>query len=340
MDIFQKLKNIEQEAFEEIQKANSVSLLEELKTKYLGRKGELTNILRSVGKLSAAERPRLGQETNIVKSKIAEISSKQYSQLQQQEIKLQLEKEYIDTTLPGIQPEYGKLHPLTKTLNQILDVFISLGFQIVTGPEIESEYYNFEALNIPKNHPSRDMQDTFYMDSNLVLRTHTSPVQIRVMEKQQPPLRIVAPGKVYRCDADVSHSPMFHQIEGFMVDYNINFSHLKGVLTTFINQIFEKETKVRFRPSYFPFTEPSAEIDISCFICNGKGCRVCSESGWVEILGAGMINPKVFGAVGYPQNKYTGFAFGMGIERIAMLRYGINDIRLFYENDIRFLKQF
>jgi len=340
MDIFAELKKIEEEALKEIQAAAIAGLLEELKVKYLGRKGKLTTILRSIGTLSPADKPRLGKEGKILRNKIEQALTQRSASLQASEEQLQLKQGTLDTTLPGEMPAYGHLHPLTKVLDQVLEIFKGLGFKIAEGPEIENEFHNFEALNMPANHPSRDMQDTFYLENGLLLRTHTSPVQIRVMKNHTPPLRIVAPGKVYRCDADVSHSPIFHQIEGFMVDYHINFSHLKGMLTAFLNQTFGKETKVRFRPSYFPFTEPSAEVDISCVICNGNGCRVCSESGWVEILGAGMINPKVFEACGYPADKYTGFAFGLGIERIAMLKYGINDIRLFYENDIRFIQQF
>lgn len=340
MDIFQELRKIEAEALQEIQASAAASLLEELKIKYLGRKGQLTTILRSIGTLAAADKPRLGKESNILRNKLEQALAERTAVLQTSEEQIRLKQEKLDTTLPGERPVYGYLHPLTKIMDQVLEIFKGLGFKIAEGPEIENEFHNFEALNMPANHPSRDMQDTFYLENGLLLRTHTSPVQIRVMKNHTPPLRIVAPGKVYRCDTDISHSPLFHQIEGFMVDYQINFSHLKGMLTAFLNQTFGKNTKVRFRPSYFPFTEPSAEVDISCVICSGNGCRVCGESGWVEILGAGMINPKVFAACGYPTDKYTGFAFGLGIERIAMLKYGINDIRLFFENDIRFLHQF
>lgn len=340
MNAFSKLKNIEDEALNKIKEASSSSVLEELKIQYLGRKGELTLILREIGTLTKEERPRFGKEANITKEKVEKSIDERILSIQEKEQQTQIEEDFIDSSLPGIQPQFGKLHPITKTFNEILEIFVGLGFSIAQGPEIETEYNNFEALNMPKNHPSRDMQDTFYVEGDKVLRTHTSPVQIRVMKNEVPPLRIVAPGKVYRCDADISHSPMFHQIEGFMVDEVITFSHLKGVLTAFLSQVFSNSIKVRFRPSFFPFTEPSAEVDISCVMCNGSGCRVCGGSGWVEILGAGMINPKVFDAVDYPKGKYTGFAFGLGIERIAMLKYGINDIRLFFENDIRFLNQF
>ena len=246
----------------------------------------------------------------------------------------------FDTTLPGRREIYGTLHPITQVMEEIKTIFLGLGFQVEEGPEIETDYYNFEALNIPKDHPARDMQDTFYVEGEAVLRTHTSPVQIHVMEDREPPLRIIAPGKVYSCDSDVSHTPMFHQIEGLMVDENVSFSHLKGIMNIFLQEVFGKNTKVRFRPSFFPFTCPSAEVDIQCVICSGKGCRVCSQTGWVEILGAGMVDPAVFKFVNYDAEKWTGFAFGLGIERISMLKYGINDIRLFFENDLRFLKQF
>ena len=249
-------------------------------------------------------------------------------------------KETFDTTLPGRREICGTLHPITQVMEEIKSIFLGLGFQVEEGPEIETDYYNFEALNIPKDHPARDMQDTFYVEGEAVLRTHTSPVQIHVMEDREPPLRIIAPGKVYRCDSDVSHTPMFHQIEGLMVDENVSFSHLKGIMNIFLQEVFGKNTKVRFRPSFFPFTCPSAEVDIQCVICSGKGCRVCSQTGWVEILGAGMVDPAVFKFVNYDAEKWTGFAFGLGIERISMLKYGINDIRLFFENDLRFLKQF
>lgn len=340
MTISHQLQQIEEEALAKIKAASSLSRLEELRIIYLGRKGTLTLVLKEIGKLPAEEKPRWGKEINSLKQKLLTSLREQSAELTRKEETLKLEKERLDTTLPGVPINLGRLHPITQILNEIVETFLELGFQIAEGPDIENEYYNFEALNFPKDHPSRDMQDTLFAENDLILRTHTSPVQIRVMEKYKPPLRIIAPGKVYRCDADISHSPMFHQVEGFMVDYHINFSHLKGILRAFLNRIFGKDTKVRFRPSFFPFTEPSAEVDISCFICAGKGCRVCSESGWVEILGAGMIHPNVFKTVSYPPLKFRGFAFGMGIERIAMLRYGISDIRLFFENDIRFLRQF
>jgi phenylalanyl-tRNA synthetase alpha chain len=256
------------------------------------------------------------------------------------DLKKRLSSETIDVTLPGKYTPVGREHPINKVLREIEDIFVSMGFGIEEGPQVELDYYNFEALNVPKDHPARDMQDTFYITDDVLLRTHTSPVQIRTMEKQKPPLRFIAPGKVYRCDADISHTPMFHQVEGLMVDTDVSFSDLKGVLETFIHRMFSPETPVRFRPSFFPFTEPSAEVDIGCIFCEGKGCQVCKGTGWLEILGAGMVNPRVFEMVGYNPEVYTGFAFGMGVERITMLKYGIDDIRLFFENDLRFLRQF
>jgi len=340
MNISQKLKQIENESLSKTQKADNIPFLEDLRIKYLGRKGILTLLLKEIAILPPEQRPSFGKDINILKQKLTASIHAKSIELIQAEQAHKLDKECIDTTLPGAPINTGHLHPITQTLNEITEIFMGLGFSVVEGPEIESEYYNFDALNMIKDHPSRDMHDTFFIGNNLILRTHTSPVQIRIMEKESPPLRIIAPGKVYRCDADISHSPMFHQIEGFMVDYDINFSNLKSVLSVFLNKVFGKDTRIRFRPSYFPFTEPSAEVDISCLICKGRGCRVCGGTGWVEILGAGMIHPVVFKNVGYPAEKFSGFAFGMGIERIAMLKYRINDIRLFFENDTRFLEQF
>ena len=340
MSSLDRLKEIENEALAKIDTCKNIQELEDLKTLYLGRKGTVTTLLHQVGSLSKEERPLFGKEANKLKIKLNQIIDEKLARITLVEEEKQLIEEVIDTTLPGIPQKLGHIHPLTKTMQEIQNIFANLGFEVAEGPEVENEYYNFDALNFQKNHPSRDMQDTFFLENNLLLRTHTSPVQIRVMEEHKPPMRIIAPGKVYRCDADISHSPIFHQVEGFMVDYNINFSHLKGTLREFLVEVFGRDTKVRFRPSFFPFTEPSAEVDISCIICGGKGCRVCDHSGWIEILGAGMIHPNVFKAVGYKNDKYTGFAFGLGIERIAMLKYGIDDIRMFYENDLRFLKQF
>lgn len=340
MPISEDIEKIEKEAIEDIYKADTIQKLEEIRITYLGRKGLITGLLRQIGTLPEDQRPSFGQKINTLKEKINTKIHERVSTINQIEEQRRLKEEFIDPTLPGTPQHIGHIHPITQTMHEIIDVFNRLGFEVAGGPEIETEYYNFDALNMPKDHPSRDMQDTFFLENNLILRTHTSPVQIRVMEKNKPPLRIIAPGKVYRPDADISHSPMFHQIEGFMVDYNISLADLKGILSSFLIQIFGKDRQVRFRPSYFPFTEPSAEVDISCAICNGKGCRVCKETGWIEILGAGMIHPNVFRAVGYPEDLYTGFAFGLGVERITMLKYGINDIRMFFENDIRFLEQF
>jgi len=311
----------------------------QIKAQFLGRRGELTSLLREVKNLSAEERPQAGEILNRVKGEIeSEIEKALLTARREKEEKSF--KERIDITLPGRRIPLGKVHPITQVLERVTEIFSALGFEIAEGPEVEFDYYNFEALNIPKDHPARDMQDTFYITEDILLRTHTSPVQIRVMESRKPPLRIIAPGKVYRCDSDVSHSPMFHQVEGFFVDRGVSFADLKGTLTVFAHEMFGEETAVRFRPSFFPFTEPSAEVDIRCVICRGKGCRVCSGSGWIEILGSGLIHPEVFRMVRYDPEEVSGFAFGMGIERIAMLKFGIDDIRLFFENDLRFLRQF
>lgn len=314
--------------------------LQQLKVKYLGKKGLVTTKLRTLSTISPEIRPVYGRTVNEVKVYIEEEIDRIEALLKSEEYKRRILSEAIDITLPGKFTPFGREHPITRILSEITAIFVSMGFEIAEGPEVEHDYYNFEALNFPKDHPARDMQDTFFISDDVVLRTHTSPVQVRVMEKRKPPLKIVAPGKVYRCDADVSHTPMFHQVEGFIVDTDIAFSDLKGVLEAFIHSIFSAETPVRFRPSFFPFTEPSAEVDIGCIFCSGRGCRVCKHTGWLEILGAGMINPRVFEMVGYDPEVYTGFAFGMGVERITMLKYSIDDIRLFFENDLRFLKQF
>lgn len=328
-------------AEKEIDEVISFEALENLRIKYLGRKeGVFTQLLKQMGTLPPQERPKTGKLINEIKDKVTQLLEEKGTRLKAENEAQKLVMEKIDITLPGISPQLGNLHPITKTLKEIVDIFIRLGFQVAEGPEIESSYYNFDALNIPSHHPARDMHDTFYVSKDIILRTHTSPVQIRVMEKQKPPLRIIVPGRVYRRDADISHSPMFHQVEGLLVDEQTSFSDLKGVLSTFVHLIFGSETDVRFRPSFFPFTEPSAEVDIACVICNGKGCGVCKNTGWLEILGAGMVDPEVFKIVNYDSTKYTGFAFGLGVERIAMLKYGINNIRLFFENDIRFLEQF
>ncbi len=334
-----QLRDIEKEAMEAIEKASDPKSLEGLKIKFLGRKGRLTSILKSLGGLPKEQRPIVGKLSNEIKARIEKAIGERMEALKGLASGPELIKGF-DPSLPGRRLHLGHLHPITKILNEVCHVFEKMGFSVAQGPEIELDFYNFEALNIPPDHPARDMQDTFYVDDKVLLRTHTSPIQIRTMEKMAPPIRIIAPGKVYRCDSDVTHTPMFHQVEGLMVDKEVSFSHLKGILTHFAQEIFDRDTAVRFRPSFFPFTEPSAEIDIQCVMCRGKGCRVCSQTGWLEVLGAGLVHPAVFRYVDIDPQQYSGFAFGLGIERIAMLRYGIDDIRLFYDNDLRFLKQF
>ena len=337
-------KNIKKIKEEIIFKSNSVSNLkdiEKIKVEYLGRKGLVTLLLRRLGELSTQERPKIGQLLNQTKREMEELLKIKTIEIEKLEKNKNLKEESIDVTLPGKKSDRGTIHPINLVLKKTEEIFLSIGFKIEEGPEVELDYYNFEALNIPKDHPARDDQDSFYLNREILLRTHTSPVEIRVMEKQQPPVRIIATGKCYRRDAaDSTHSPMFHQVEGLAVDKDITFGDLKGVLTVFVHRMFGEDRKVRFRPGYFPFTEPSAEVDVSCLLCHGKGCRACGYSGWLEIMGAGMTDPAVFNMVGYDPEKYSGFAFGMGVERIAMLKYGINDIRLFFENDLRFLKQF
>jgi len=312
--------------------------LEQIRIEFLGKKGQLQGLMKELRNASPQEKPKLGKDINLLKQHVEQAINDKDISLGSKSFKKS--RENFDATLPGRKELTGTLHPITQVMEEITSIFFGLGFQVEEGPEIETDYYNFEALNIPKDHPARDMQDTFYIEDETVLRTHTSPVQIHVMENREPPLRIIAPGKVYRCDSDVSHTPMFHQIEGLMVDEGMSFSHLKGIMNIFLQEVFGKNTQIRFRPSFFPFTCPSAEVDIQCVMCNGKGCRVCSQTGWLEILGAGMVDPAVFQSVDYDPEKWTGFAFGLGIERIAMLKFGINDIRLFFENDLRFLKQF
>lgn len=338
--MIEDILSIKHLALKEIKKANDLKTVQSLKIKYLGKKGVLTGKIKFLALLPKEERPEYGRLLNETKNYIEGLIREQEEFLRISELNNLLKTEHIDVTLPGNFIPCGHQHPIGKVLDKIIDVFLSLGFKVEEGPEVELDYYNFEALNIPKDHPARDMQDTFYITDDILLRTHTSPVQVRVMEKYRPPLRIIVPGKVYRCDADVSHTPMFHQIEGFMVDEHVSMSDLKGVLEVFVHAVFGAQTAVRFRPSFFPFTEPSAEVDVACLICEGRGCKICKNSGWVEILGAGMINPRVFEMVGYDPDLYRGFAFGMGIERITMLEYGIDDIRLFFENDVRFLEQF
>ena len=334
------LENLRTKADDEIHSAKTGEEFLGIKTRYLGRKGLLTDLLRGLKDVTPEEKPILGKLSNDIKKSLLEKIEKALEDIESGEKHKFLREEKIDVTLPGRGVRYGKLHPVTKVEGEICDIFSTLGFSVVEGPEVELTYYNFEALNIPEDHPARDIHDTFYVTDNVVLRTHTSPVQIRTMEKQFPPVRILSPGKVYRPDSDISHTPMFHQVEGLLVDENITFGDLKGTLTFFLRQMFGSDTLLRFRPSFFPFTEPSAEVDIQCVMCRGSGCRVCGHSGWIEILGCGMVDPEVFKTVHYDSEKISGFAFGLGVERIAMLKYGISDIRLFFENDRRFLEQF
>ncbi|MGC7847345.1 phenylalanine--tRNA ligase subunit alpha [Desulforudis sp. 1088] len=337
-----KLQAIAREAEQLLGQAGDLQTLEELRIRFLGKKGVLTQVLRGMGGLSAEERPKVGKVANEVKARIAAALEARAAALKESHRAARLAAETIDITLPATALEAGTIHPLSSTRKEIEDIFLGLGFSIVEGPEVELDYYNFEALNFPKDHPARDMQDTFVISEELLLRTHTSPVQVRTFERTAPevPVKIIAPGRVYRRDDDATHSPMFHQVEGFLVDTNVTLSNLKAVLGTFVRKMFSPGTRMRFRPSFFPFTEPSAEVDISCVNCGGGGCRVCSYTGWLEILGAGMIHPRVLEVSGYDSEKVTGFAFGMGIERVAMLKYGVNDLRLFFDNDLRFLRQF
>ncbi|MBN1546401.1 MAG: phenylalanine--tRNA ligase subunit alpha [Syntrophaceae bacterium] len=335
-----ELEELQKRAETEIAEVRTEKDLLEVKTRYLGRKGLLTGLLRNIGNVPPEERPLFGKQSNEVKEFLSARIDEALQGIKVIEKGDILAREKIDVTLEGRRIKPGKLHPVTQVREEICAIFASFGFSVVEGPEVELDYYNFEALNIPKDHPARDMQDTFYIEDNIVLRTHTSPVQIRTMLKQPPPVRILSPGRVYRPDSDISHTPMFHQIEGLLVDKGISFADLKGILTVFLKEVFGEETRLRFRPSFFPFTEPSAEVDIQCVMCRGEGCRVCGQTGWLEILGSGMVDPEVFKNVGYDPEEYTGFAFGLGLERIAMLKYGISDIRLFFENDWRFLEQF
>ncbi|MCS5592204.1 MAG: phenylalanine--tRNA ligase subunit alpha [Gammaproteobacteria bacterium] len=324
-----------------ISNANDLKDLDDARVHFLGKKGELTVLLKGLGKLSKEERPKMGEAINQAKVEVQALIESRKEVLELIELEKRLLSEKIDVTLPGRDVEKGGLHPITQTLNHIQKIFAKSGFEIATGPEIEDDFHNFSALNIPQHHPARAMHDTFYFDASTVLRTHTSPVQIRTLEKQKPPVRVIAPGRVYRCDSDVTHTPMFHQVEGLIVDDKASFAQLKGLLIDFLRAYFEKDDlKVRFRPSYFPFTEPSAEADIECVICGGDGCRVCKKTGWLEVLGCGVVHPNVLTAVNIDPEEFSGLAFGMGVERLAMLRYGVNDLRLFFENDIRFLNQF
>ena len=336
----EELEKLHSEVLISISQASTEKEVSEIRVGVLGRKGRLTQLLKQLGTLPEAERREIGKMANLIKESTEAGIGEALTGIREREKREALEKEKIDVTLPGRRVPLGRKHPITQTLDEIIDIFSHLGFEVVEGPEVELDYYNFEALNIPKGHPAREMQATFFISDEVVLRTHTSPMEVRTMEKHPPPVRIISPGPVYRRDSDPTHSPMFHQVEGLLVDKGITFADLKGVLTFFVHQMFGKKTRLRFRPSFFPFTEPSAEIDIECFICGGKGCGVCSNTGWLEILGSGMTDPAVFGFVNYDPEEVTGFAFGMGVERIAMLKFGINDIRLFFTNDLRFLKQF
>jgi phenylalanyl-tRNA synthetase alpha chain len=324
----------------ELAEADTLVKLDQVRVQYLGKKGLFTERMKALGTLPPEQRKEAGAEINRAKDSFVAALETRKSQLEARELEQRLARETIDVTLPGRGQRTGGLHPVTLTLRRISELFAKVGFEIVEGPEVEDDYHNFEALNIPASHPARAMHDTFYFDEHTLLRTHTSPVQVRVMESRTPPLRVIAPGRVYRCDSDLTHTPMFHQVEGFLVDENVSFADLRGILYEFLTLFFEKDSKVRFRPSYFPFTEPSAEVDIECVICGGGGCRVCGQSGWLEVMGCGMIHPRVFEFVKIDPERYTGFAFGLGVERLAMLRYGINDLRLFFENDLKFLSQF
>ncbi len=331
------IDQIHKEALKELEAASDSESVRALSVRYLGRKGIVTQYLRNVSNLPQEIRPEAGRKANKVKKALDKAFKEALKRLETESFKA---VDTIDVSLPGRAIQRGSLHPITQITQQMCDIFTRLGFDIAEGPEVETDYYNFEALNFPKDHPARDMQDTFFVSDDIVLRTHTSPLQVRVMEKKAPPVRIIMPGRVFRCDSDLTHTPMFHQVEGLLVDENISFGDLKGTLTAFVHQMFDEQTALRFRPSFFPFTEPSAEVDILCVICRGKGCRVCSQTGWLEVLGSGMVHPAVFENVGYDTTRYNGFAFGMGVERIAMLKYGIDDIRKFFENDFRFLRQF
>lgn len=336
----ENLPSITSEALTLIDRADELAVLEQVRVDYLGKKGHLTALLKNLGQLSADERPEAGAKINIAKQQVQDALVAKKTYLEDSRIAQLLAQQTLDVTQPGRQADVGGLHPVSRTLDRIVSIFRTAGYAVEEGPEIEDDFHNFEALNIPAHHPARAMHDTFYVDERHVLRTHTSPVQIRTMEKQQPPIRIVCPGRVYRCDSDLTHTPMFHQVEGLVVDRDVSFADLKGTVDQFLKAFFEADAPVRFRPSYFPFTEPSAEVDIQCTQCAGKGCRVCKQTGWLEVMGCGMVHPNVFRSSGVDPDTYTGFAFGMGVERLAMLRYGINDLRLFFENDLNFLRQF
>ena len=335
-----ELEQLSEQAKSAIAQARELDTLEHLRVEYLGKKGNITALLKNLGQLSAENRPAAGARINEVKQALQALINAHKQHLEDRALGAQLAAQALDVTLPGRSVDVGGLHPVTRTLERIETFFTGVGYQVATGPEIEDDYHNFEALNIPAHHPARAMHDTFYIDNSTVLRTHTSPVQVRSMKEQAPPIRIICPGRVYRCDSDLTHTPMFHQVEGLVVDRAISFADLKGVVDQFLKAFFEADLPVRFRPSYFPFTEPSAEVDIQCSNCAGDGCRVCSRTGWLEVMGCGMVHPAVFSHCNIDTEEYTGFAFGMGVERLAMLRYGVNDLRLFFDNDLRFLKQF
>lgn len=324
----------------DVARAQDAAAVEALRVQYLGKKSQLSDLSKRMGQLGEEERRAFGAELNAAREAITSSLNDRKNVLAEAALSARLLAEQVDVTLPGRGQLPGGLHPVTRVMERIEDFFTRVGFTVADGPEVEDDFHNFEALNIPSHHPARAMHDTFYFDATRLLRTHTSPVQVRVMERQQPPIRIVCPGRVYRCDSDLTHSPMFHQVEGLLIDENVSFADLKGVIEDFLRVFFEKELQVRFRPSYFPFTEPSAEVDIQCVMCNGAGCRVCKQTGWLEVLGCGMVHPQVLKNCGIDPDKFQGFAFGMGVERFAMLRYGVNDLRLFFDNDVRFLRQF
>jgi len=335
-----RVQQIRDQALAEIAAVRSTAGLEQIRIRVLGRSGELTALLRSLGQIPLAERPQVGQAANRAKAEIEKQIDARLRALRVEERSRQRQGERVDLTLPGRLTPAGSVHPITRVQDEIIAIFEGLGFSVAEGPEVESDYYNFAALNFPDDHPARDMQDTFHLSPDTLLRTHTSPVQIRTMRAQPPPVRIICPGKVYRRDADITHSPMFHQVEGLAIDRDISMGDLRGTLDLFAREMFGSRSRIRFRPSFFPFTEPSAEVDVLCFLCGGGGCRVCKQDGWLEILGSGMVHPNVLRNVGYDPEEVTGWAFGMGVERVAMLKYGIDDIRLFFENDLRFLDQF
>ena len=336
-----ELNQLVEEAEKAINAAADLKSLDDIRVAYLGKKGSITERMKLLGKLPKEDKPAAGQAINVAKQAVQKSLEARKETLNNAELEAKLSSETIDVTLPGRGQQAGGLHPVTRTMERIEELFSQMGFEVATGPEIEDDFHNFEALNIPETHPARAMHDTFYFPDGRLLRTHTSPVQVRTMKEKAPPMRVIAPGRVYRCDSDITHTPMFHQVEGLMVDENVSFTDLKAILIDFLQKFFEQDDlSVRFRPSYFPFTEPSAEADIECVMCGGEGCRVCSHTGWLEVLGCGMVHPNVFKSVDIDNEKYIGFAFGMGVERLAMLRYGVNDLRLFFENDLRFLKQF